>query len=144
MQMLEVKGIQNGIVLDHISSGNGLKVFDKLQLAKVESPVVLLMNAESNLLGRKDIIKIENTFDVDLTILGLIDANISVCIIKDGRVVEKKTVVLPKEIKGLITCKNPRCITNHDDYINPVFKLVSEKPLEYMCTYCEEITRYSL
>ncbi len=142
--MLEVKGIQNGIVLDHISSGNGLKVFDKLQLAKVESPVVLLMNVESNHLGRKDIIKIENTFDVDLTILGLIDANISVCIIKDGRVVEKKTVVLPKEIKGLITCKNPRCITNHDDYINPVFKLVSEKPLEYMCTYCEEITRYSL
>lgn len=142
--MLEVKGIQNGIVLDHIASGNGLKVFDKLQLAKVESPVVLLMNVESNLLGRKDIIKIENTFDVDLTILGLIDANISVCIIKDGRVVEKKKVVLPKEIRGLITCKNPRCITNHDDYINPLFKLVSEKPLEYMCSYCEEITRYSL
>ncbi len=142
--MLEVKGIQNGIVLDHIASGNGLKVFDKLQLAKVESPVVLLMNVESNILGRKDIIKIENTFDVDLTILGLIDANISVCIIKAGRVVEKKKVVLPTEIKGLITCKNPRCITNHDDYINPVFKLVSEKPLEYMCSYCEEITRYSL
>lgn len=142
--MLEVKGIQNGIVLDHIASGNGLKVFDKLQLAKVESPVVLLMNVESNLLGRKDIIKIENTFDVDLTILGLIDSNISVCIIKEGRVVEKKKVVLPKEIKGLITCKNPRCITNHDDYINPLFKLVSEKPLEYMCSYCEEITRYSL
>ncbi|TLM98829.1 aspartate carbamoyltransferase regulatory subunit, partial [bacterium] len=139
--MLEVKGIQNGIVLDHIASGNGLKVFDKLQLAKVESPVVLLMNVESNLLGRKDIIKIENTFDVDLTILGLIDSNISVCIIKDGRVVEKKKVFLPKEIKGLITCKNPRCITNHDDYIDPVFKLVSEKPLEYMCSYCEEITR---
>lgn len=142
--MLEVKGIQNGIVLDHIASGNGLKVFDKLQLAKVESPVVLLMNVESNQLGRKDIIKIENTFDVDLTILGLIDANISVCIIKNGRVVEKKKVVLPTEIKGLITCKNPRCITNHDDYIDPVFKLVSEKPLEYMCSYCEEITRYSL
>lgn len=142
--MLEVKGIQNGIVLDHIASGNGLKVFDKLQLAKVESPVVLLMNVESNQLGRKDIIKIENTFDVDLTILGLIDANISVCIIKDGRVVEKKKVVLPREIKGLITCKNPRCITNHDDYIDPVFKLVSEKPLEYMCSYCEEITRYSI
>lgn len=142
--MLEVKGIQNGIVLDHIASGNGLKVFDKLQLAKVEYPVVLLMNVESSQLGRKDIIKIENTFDVDLTILGLIDANISVCIIKDGRVVEKKKVVLPTEIRGLITCKNPRCITNHDDYINPVFKMVSEKPLEYMCSYCEEITRYSL
>lgn len=144
MQMLEVKGIQNGIVLDHIASGHGLKVFAKLQLEKVESPVVLLMNVESNLLGRKDIIKIENTFDVDLTILGLIDSNISVCIIKDGRVVEKKKVVLPKEIRGLITCKNPRCITNHDDFINPLFKLVNEKPLEYMCTYCEEITRYSL
>lgn len=142
--MLEVKGIQNGIVLDHIASGNGLKVFDKLQLAKVESPVVLLMNVESKQLGRKDIIKIENTFDVDLTILGLIDSNISVCIIKEGRVVEKKKVVLPTTIHGLITCKNPRCITNHDDYIQPTFKLVSESPLEYMCSYCEEITRYSL
>ncbi len=142
--MLEVKGIQNGIVLDHIASGNGLKVFDKLQLAKVESPVVLLMNVESKQLGRKDIIKIENTFDVDLTILGLIDSNISVCIIKDGRVVEKKKVVLPTMIHGLITCKNPRCITNHDDYIQSTFKLVSESPLEYMCSYCEEITRYSL
>lgn len=105
--MLEVKGIQNGIVLDHIASGNGLKVFDKLQLAKVEYPVVLLMNVESRQLGRKDIIKIENTFDVDLTILGLIDANISVCLIKDGKVIEKQKVVLPKEIKGLIQCKNP-------------------------------------
>jgi len=142
--MLEVKGIQNGIVLDHISSGNGLKVFDKLQLAKVEYPVVLLMNVESRQLGRKDIIKIENTFDVDLTILGLIDANISVCLIKDGKVIEKQKVVLPKEIKGLIQCKNPRCITNHDDYIQPVFKLVGEKPLEYMCSYCEEITKYNV
>jgi len=142
--MLEVKGIQNGIVLDHIASGNGLKVFDKLQLAKVEYPVVLLMNVESRQLGRKDIIKIENTFDVDLTILGLIDANISVCLIKDGKVIEKQKVVLPKEIKGLIQCKNPRCITNHDDYIQPVFKLVGEKPLEYMCSYCEEITKYNV
>lgn len=142
--MLEVKGIQNGIVLDHIASGNGLKVFDKLQLARVEYPVVLLMNVESRQLGRKDIIKIENTFDVDLTILGLIDANISVCIIKDGKVVEKKKVVLPAEIKGLIQCKNPRCITNHDDYIKPVFRLVGEKPLEYMCSYCEEITKYNV
>jgi len=142
--MLEVKGIQNGIVLDHIASGKGLKVFDKLQLAKFEYPVVLLMNVESSLMGRKDIIKIENTFDVDLNILGLIDSNITVCVVKDGHVVEKKNAILPKEITGLITCHNPRCITNHDDYIKPVFKLVNEKPLEYMCSYCEEITRYNL
>ncbi len=80
--MLEVKGIENGIVLDHIASGNGLKVFDKLNLANSEYPVVLVMNVESQRLGKKDIIKIENTFDVDLDILGLIDANISVCVIK--------------------------------------------------------------
>lgn len=142
--MLEVKGIENGIVLDHITSGNGLKVFDKLNLANSEYPVVLVMNVESKRLGRKDIIKIENTFDVDLDILGLIDANITVCMIKNGKVADKLQAVLPKEIKGLVKCKNPRCITNFDDYIEPTFKLISEKPLEYECSYCEEITKYEL
>ncbi len=142
--MLEVKGIENGIVLDHIASGNGLKVFDKLNLANSEYPVVLVMNVESQRLGKKDIIKIENTFDVDLDILGLIDANISVCVIKNGKVADKLQAVLPKELRGLLECENPRCITNFDDYIQPTFKLISENPLEYECSYCEEITKYEL
>jgi len=142
--MLEVKGIENGIVLDHITSGNGLKVFDKMNLAEVDYPVVLVMNVESKRLGRKDIIKIENTFDVDLTILGLIDSNISVNLIKNGKLVDKKQAILPEIIHGLIECHNPRCITNFDDYTKPTFKRISTDPLEYECNYCEEVTEYKL
>ena len=142
--MLEVKGIDNGIVLDHITSGNGLKVFDKLKLAEVDYPVVLVMNVESKRLGRKDIIKIENTFDVDLTVLGLIDSNISVNVIKNGKLVDKKQAILPETIHGLIKCQNPRCITNFDDQTEPTFKRISLEPLEYECNYCEEVTRYEL
>ena len=122
--MLEVKGIQNGIVLDHISAGSGLVVFNKLFKDIEDHPIVLLMNVESKHKGRKDIIKIENTVDVDLDILGLIDTNITVNIIKDGKVFEKKKVVIPQKLKGLLQCENPRCITNSDIYLVPIFKLV--------------------
>lgn len=142
--MLEVKQIFNGIVIDHIKSGNGLKIFNKLELFKADSPVVLLINVESKQLGKKDIIKIENTFDVDLNLLGLIDENISINFIKDGKVIDKKKVVMPAEVSGLITCKNPRCITNSDDYVKPTFKLVSREKLEYKCNFCDEITRYKI
>ncbi|WP_432405067.1 aspartate carbamoyltransferase regulatory subunit [Wukongibacter sp. M2B1] len=142
--MLEVKQIHNGIVIDHIKSGNGLKIFNKLELFKAESPVVLLINVESKQLGKKDIIKIENTFDVDLNLLGLIDENISINFIKDGKVIDKKRVVMPEEVSGLIKCKNPRCITNSDDYIKPTFNLVSKEKLEYRCSFCDEITRYKI
>ena len=142
--MLEVKQIQNGIVIDHIKFGNGLKIFNKLELYKANSPIVLLMNVESKLLGKKDIIKIENTFDVDLNLLGLIDENISINFIKDGKVIAKKKVITPKEVKGLIKCKNPRCITNSDDYVKPTFILVSKEKFEYKCNFCDEITRYKL
>lgn len=142
--MLEVKQIQNGIVIDHIKSGNGLKIFNKLELNKTNSPVVLLMNVESKLLGKKDIIKIENTFDVDLNLLGLIDENISINFIKDGKVIDKKKVVVPEEVTGLVTCKNPRCITNSDDYLKPTFNLMSREKLEYKCSFCDEITKYKI
>ncbi|MCG8539649.1 MAG: aspartate carbamoyltransferase regulatory subunit [Clostridia bacterium] len=142
--MLEVKQIQNGIVIDHIKSGNGLKIFNKLELNKTNSPVVLLMNVESKLLGKKDIIKIENTFDVDLNLLGLIDENISINFIKDGKVIDKKKVVVPEEVTGLVTCKNPRCITNSDDYLKPTFNLMSRENLEYKCSFCDEITKYKI
>jgi len=142
--MLEVKQIQDGIVIDHIKSGNGLKIFNKLELFKADSPVVLLINVESKILGKKDIIKIENTFDVDLNLLGLIDENISINFIKNGKVIDKKKVVMPEKVTGLIKCKNPRCITNSDDYIKPTFNLISKEELEYKCSFCDEITRYKL
>ena len=108
--MLEVKQIFNGIVIDHIKSGNGLKIFNKLELFKADSPVVLLINVESKQLGKKDIIKIENTFDVDLNLLGLIDENISINFIKDGKVWWKciNCGYIYQSAKALETC--PACI----------------------------------
>jgi len=142
--MLEVKGIENGVVIDHISAGNGLKIFNLL-FAELEQPTVLLMNVKSDLLGTKDIIKIENVFDVDLDLLGLVDPRITVNIIKEGKLFGKVNATIPTTIKGGIKCHNPRCITHTDDYAIPEFKLVkSNGVLEYECSYCEEITVYKL
>lgn len=142
--MLEVKGIKDGIVIDHIKAGNGLKLFNQLNLDKIDCPVVLVMNVDSKNLTKKDIIKIEDKFDLDLDKLGLIDSNITVNIIKDDRVVDKKNVSIPKEITGTFKCSNPRCITNADDYVAPSFKLIdSSGTPEYLCEYCEEITKYN-
>ncbi|MCK8061559.1 MULTISPECIES: aspartate carbamoyltransferase regulatory subunit [unclassified Fusibacter] len=140
--MLEVNGIANGIVLDHMKAGLGLVVFNKLVDGKIDHPVVLLMNVSSQAMGKKDIIKIENTFDVDLNILGLIDENITVNIIKDGKLFEKQEVVIPKKLKGYIKCKNPRCISHFDNYVEPEFTLYSKDSLEYLCSFCDEITKY--
>lgn len=142
--MLEVRGIENGIVLDHIKAGNGLIIFNKL-FSNVEHPVVLLMNVESKALGKKDIIKIENTTDVDLELLGLIDQNVTINYIKNEKLVDKKSVSIPKTLVGGIECHNPRCITHSDDYAIPTFTLISQNgKLEYECSYCEEITVYKL
>ncbi|MFT9493762.1 aspartate carbamoyltransferase regulatory subunit [Anaerosolibacter sp.] len=142
--MLEVASIKRGIVLDHISSGNGLKIFNKLMLDQVDFPVVLLMNVSSKDMKRKDIIKIENSIDIDLDFLGLIDQNITVNVIENNKIISKNKVSLPKKIKGLFSCHNPRCITNSDDYVKPTFHLLSETSMEYKCSYCEEITKYKL
>lgn len=142
--MLEVKSIRNGIVIDHIKAGNGLKIFSRLFADASEYPIVLVMNVESSILGRKDIIKIENAFDVDIDFLGLLDSNISVNFIKDEKVVEKRTANLPKEVKGLFKCPNPRCITNNDSHCTPTFELLDDVTSpKYICKYCDEITEYS-
>lgn len=142
--MLEVKGIQNGVVLDHIKAGKGLEVFHMLKLNKIDTGVVLLMNVSSKNLGKKDIIKIENNIDFDFDILSLIDTQITVNIIRNDKRVEKFKVSVPEKIVGQIQCKNPRCITNFDDYVAPTFKKYAEddKVLEYVCSFCEEITKF--
>jgi aspartate carbamoyltransferase regulatory subunit len=142
--MLEVTSIKKGIVLDHITSGKGLKIFNKLMLDKVDYPVVLLMNVPSKAMGKKDIIKIENIINVNLNFLGLIDQNITVNIIENDKITVKKKLEIPKQVQGIFACHNPRCITNFDNYVKPTFTLVSEETLEYRCEYCEEITEYRL
>lgn len=142
--MLKVTSIERGIVIDHISSGKGLKIFEKLNLNKLNVPVVLLMNVPSKILGKKDIIKIQDNIDLDLRILGLIDPNITINIIENDKIVEKKIVELPKIVKGLFQCKNPRCITSIDDYAESEFTLSNSAKNKYKCNYCEELTEYKL
>jgi len=145
MLMLTVNSINYGIVIDHITAGNGIKIFEKLRLGEVNFPVVLLINVPSSKLGRKDIIKIENKIDVDLTMLGLIDPDITVNIIENNKIVNKMNINIPKEVQGLFKCKNPRCISNFDEYVNPKFQLArSNGKIYYRCSYCEELTSYSI
>lgn len=140
--MLQVTKITEGIVIDHIASGNGLKIFNQLSLANMEHPVVLLINVPSKRLGKKDIIKLQNITDIDLAMLGLIDPNITVNVIEGGEIVKKSGVQIPRTVKGLFRCGNPRCVTNSDTYVEGTFTLVSEQNKEYVCEYCEETTRY--
>lgn len=143
--MLTVNSINYGIVIDHITVGNGIKIFEKLKLSEVNFPVVLLINVPSSKLGRKDIIKIENKIDVDLTMLGLIDPDITVNIIENSKIVNKMSISIPKEVQGLFKCKNPRCVSNFDEYVNPKFQLASSNgKIYYRCNYCEELTSYSI
>lgn len=140
--MMQVTGISDGIVLDHITQGNGLKIFSKLNLAALDNPVVLLMNVPSQNLGRKDIIKIQNIKDIDLALVGLIDPFTTVNVIVGGEIVRKHKVEIPESVKGLFNCGNPRCVTNSDTYAEPRFHLVDAQSREYACEYCDESTRY--
>lgn len=142
--MIEVRGIENGIVIDHIKAGTGLMIFNKI-FHDETSPVVLLMNVNSQLLGKKDIIKIEGKMDINLDVLGLIDENITVNFIRNGAVEKKIKTSVPKQIKGTIKCHNPRCISHTDEYAVPTYTLVSKgEKLLYSCSFCEEITEFRL
>ena len=142
--MIEVASIKGGIVIDHITAGKGLLIFNKLNLGALGYPVVLLINVPSERMGKKDIIKIERFTDVDTTMLGLIDPNITVNVIECEHVVEKVQVQIPAEVKGLFECSNPRCVANADPHATPTFHLHDEKSCAYACEYCDEITKVTL
>lgn len=139
--MLTINSIKNGIVIDHIKAGRGIKIFNYLGLDSAQYQVALIMNAHSDKLGKKDIIKIENVIELDYTVLGLIDRGITIDIIKDEKIVEKIDLTLPSKVDGVIKCKNPRCITSIEPGIPHVHYLVSEKSKEYRCKYCDEIIK---
>lgn len=138
--MLNVNSIKKGIVIDHIKAGCGYKIFKELGLHKAKYTVALLKNVTSNRLGKKDIIKIENEIDIDLTILGILDPNITINIIENEKITEKINITLPKSIKGIWKCKNPRCITTVENLKEVEFILVNEEKKEYKCEYCDCIT----
>lgn len=137
--MLNISGLKEGIVLDHIQAGKSLDIYYHLGLDKLECQVAIIKNAKSNKMGRKDIIKIEGDLtSLDLDVLGYIDHNITVNIIQDNRIVEKKTLKLPKKITNVIHCKNPRCITSIEQELPHIFKLSDAVTETYRCIYCEE------
>ena len=125
---LNVGSISEGFVLDHIEAGRSMDIYKYLHLDKLDCCVAIIKNAKSNKMGRKDIIKIECPIDfMDLDILGFIDHNITINIIEDEKIVEKKQLKLPKEIRNVIRCKNPRCITSIEQGLDHVFVLTDEK-----------------
>ena len=129
--------IENGIVLDHIKAGAGMKLYKILGLDSLDCQVALIKNAESQKLGRKDIIKIDRIIDVNLDAIGYIDAGITVNIIKNGKLAKRTHIEPPEEITDVIKCKNPRCITTTEQELPHVFKLTDRENLVYRCIYCE-------
>lgn len=137
--MLNISGISEGFVLDHIQAGMSLQIYNDLQLDKLDCTVAIIKNARSNKMGKKDIIKVECPIEaLDLDILGFIDHNITVNVIKGDHIVEKRALTLPTEVKNVIKCKNPRCITSIEQELDQVFLLTDEIKEVYRCKYCEE------
>ena len=138
---MKIGHIENGIVLDHITAGNGMNIYNVLNLGKLDCTVALIKNADSPKLGKKDIIKISTLLDIDLDVLGYLDPGITVNIIHDGQVAEQKKLALPERVVGVIKCKNPRCITSVEQGIVHEFKLADRKKGVYRCIYCEQAAK---
>ena len=137
--MLNVGKLTEGFVLDHIQAGRCMEIYRYLGLDKLDCCVAIIKNAKSKKMGKKDIIKIDGGLDsVDLDILGFIDHNITVNIIKNGEIVEKRELTLPKTVTNIIKCRNPRCITSIEQELDHVFYLTDEEKQVYRCKYCEE------
>ena len=134
---MKIGHIENGIVLDHITAGNGMNIYNVLHLDKLDCTVALIKNADSPKMGKKDIIKISTHMDIDLDILGYLDPGITVNVIRDGEVAEQRHLELPQKVVGVIKCKNPRCITSVEREIIHEFKLTDPSKGVYRCIYCE-------
>ena len=137
--ILNVGRIAEGFVLDHLEAGRSMEIYRYLSLDKLDCTVAIIKNARSGKMGKKDIMKIECPIDfIDLDVVGFIDHNITVNIVKDEEIVEKKPLRLPKEIRNIVRCRNPRCITSIEQELPHVFVLTDEEHKIYRCMYCEE------
>ena len=136
--MLNIGGLNHGVVIDHIAAGGAMKIYEYLKLEKLDCSVAIIKNARSNKMGKKDIIKIEGPIQVDLDMLGVLDPNLTLDIIENGKIIEKRNPNLPEQVTGIIRCKNPRCITSIEQELPHIFVLTDEKKEIYRCKYCEE------
>ena len=134
---MHIDSIKNGVVIDYIKAGKCMDIYKHLELDKLDCTVAIIKNVSSKKMGRKDIIKIDSEMEVDLEVLGYIDPNITVNIIKDEKLCEKKKLTLPAMIKDVVKCKNPRCITTTEQDLPHIFKLTNAETETYRCIYCE-------
>lgn len=136
-----VDSIKNGIVIDHIIAGKAMLIYNMLNLEELDCPVAILKNVPSKMMGRKDIIKIDSQVEINLDVLGYVSPNITVDVIKDGELVEKKHIALPEKLVDILKCKNPRCITTSEQEIHHIFKLTDGENGVYRCIYCETVAQ---
>ena len=134
---MNIDSIKNGIVIDHITAGKGMQLYKLLRLDELDCSVALIKNAASRKMGKKDIIKIDAEFSVNMDILGYVDPDVTVDIIRDGKLVEKKELTLPQRLTNVIYCKNPRCISSTGQELPHVFLLSDPAKRVYRCMYCE-------
>ena len=135
--LMNIDSIQNGVVLDHIKAGKSMDIYKYLHLDELDCSVAIIKNVRSGRMGKKDIIKIDSPMDLDLDVLGYIDSNITVNVIRDGERMEKKKLELPKKLVNIIRCKNPRCITTAESQLDAIFFLSDAEKHTYRCAYCE-------
>ena len=134
---MNIDSIQNGIVIDHITAGRGMKLYELLGLEKLDCSVAIIKNVHSVKQGKKDIIKIDADIPVNLDVIGYVDPGVTVNVIRGGVLVEKKRIDMPETLTNVIFCKNPRCITSCEQELKHVFKLTDRKNKVYRCLYCE-------
>lgn len=136
--MLSIDSLEKGVVIDHIKVGKSMEIYKYLNLDKFDCSVAIIKNVKSQMLGRKDIIKIEDKIDIDLNMLGYIDPNITIVIIEGGKIKSKEKLKLPEKLQNVKKCKNPRCITGIEQEIDNVFELADAEKHIYRCIYCEQ------
>lgn len=132
-----IDSIKEGIVIDHITAGNAMTIYGLLGFEKLECSIAIIKNVSSKKMGKKDIIKIDSNIDINLEALGYIDPGVTIDIIKDGALVEKRSVDLPETLHSVLRCKNPRCITSCEQELEQVFVLTDRDKKIYRCIYCE-------
>lgn len=134
---MNIDSINNGFVIDHISKGRGMKLYELLDLGSLDCCVAIIRNVNSSKMGRKDIIKIDADIDINFDVIGYVDPGVTINIIKNGELVEKKKISVPETLTNVIKCKNPRCITSVEQEIDHIFKLCDKENSVYRCIYCE-------
>ncbi len=134
---MNINPIKNGIVIDHITAGKAMQIYKLLDLDKLDCSVAIIKNVNSGRMGKKDIVKIDFDYDIDIDVLGYIDSGVTVNVIKNGEIIEKRRVELPEKLTNVIFCKNPRCITSCEQELPHIFNLTDKENKVYRCLYCE-------